>query len=110
MDLLKPTYNIEKIAGSSIGVVRSEETKSKISKSLKGVYTGTSSALFGNSHKEETKDLMSKFKVGNKNPIYGKSHTDITKALMSRSRLGKLNNDKTKEAISIANGTPVYLY
>jgi len=40
LDLLLPTYNIEKIAGSSIGVVRSEETKAKISQSLKGVYTG----------------------------------------------------------------------
>jgi group I intron endonuclease len=110
LDLLKPTYNIEKIAGSSIGVVRSEETKAKISKSLKGVYTGINSALFGKTHTEETKDLMSKFKVGNKNPLYGKSHTDITKALMSKSRLGKFHNDKTKEAISIANGTPVYLY
>nr|QBM09657.1 hypothetical protein [Dactylella sp.] len=32
LDLLKPTYNIEKVAGSSLGLTRSEETKSKISK------------------------------------------------------------------------------
>ena len=94
----------------SIGLVRSEDTKDKFSQSLKGVYTGKNSALFGKSHSEETKDLMSKLKVGNKNPLYGKSHTDATKALMSKAKLGKSHNDKTKEAISIANGTPVYLY
>uniref|UniRef100_UPI0022385A38 GIY-YIG endonuclease n=1 Tax=Ramaria cf. rubripermanens TaxID=2016387 RepID=UPI0022385A38 len=104
LDLLKPAYNIEKIAGSSIGVVRSEETKDKISKSLKGVYTGEKSALFGKLHTEETKYLMSKLKVGNKNPLYGKSHTDATKALMSKAKLGKSHNDHTKEAISIAKG------
>jgi len=29
---------------------------------------------------------------------------------MSKAKLGKIHDDKTKEAISIANGTPVYLY
>jgi len=37
LDLLKPEYNTEKIAGSSLGLKRSEETKAKISKALKGV-------------------------------------------------------------------------
>jgi group I intron endonuclease len=38
-DTLNPQYNIKKIAGgSSKGLILSEETKAKISKSLKGVY------------------------------------------------------------------------
>lgn len=40
-------YNIDKIAGSSLGIKRTAETKLKISKSLKGIYTGEKSKLFG---------------------------------------------------------------
>jgi len=29
---------------------------------------------------------MSKAKLGTKNPLYGKSHTEITKALMSKAK------------------------
>lgn len=47
LDLLKPVYNIEKIAGSSIGVKRSEENKLKISKSLKIWYNKHNSSLIG---------------------------------------------------------------
>ena len=40
-DTLNPQYNIQKIAGgSSEGLIRSAETKARISKSLKGIYTG----------------------------------------------------------------------
>jgi group I intron endonuclease len=39
-DTLNPQYNIQKISGgSSKGIILSKETKAKISKSLKGVYT-----------------------------------------------------------------------
>ena len=53
---------------------------------------------------------MSKVKVGANNPMFGKSHTEQTKDLMSKARLGKILGSKTKEAISISNGTPIYLY
>jgi hypothetical protein len=68
-------------------VIRSEETKNKISQSLKSLYIGENSALFGRVHTEETKSLMSKSKVGTKNPLYGKYHTEQTKALMSKAKL-----------------------
>jgi len=42
-DNLNPVYNIEKIAGSSLGLIRSEETKAKISKALKGLLKGENS-------------------------------------------------------------------
>ena len=58
-DNLNPEYNILKLAGSSKGFKHSEETKAKISKSLKGVYVKENSALFGRHHTEETKNLMS---------------------------------------------------
>ena len=40
IDLFKPEYNTVKISGSSLSIKRSIETKTKISQSLKGVYTG----------------------------------------------------------------------
>jgi len=55
-DKLNPQYNIQKIAGgSSKGLKLSEETKSKISKSLKGVYAGEKAYWYGRSMSEETK-------------------------------------------------------
>lgn len=39
LDSLNPVYNIAKIAGSTLGVHKSSETKEKISKALKGLYT-----------------------------------------------------------------------
>lgn len=59
MDKLNPKYNTLKIAGSSSGYKQSEETKVKISKALKGVYTGEKSALYGSKMSKETKTLMS---------------------------------------------------
>jgi group I intron endonuclease len=56
-DTLNPKYNILKIAGSSKGVILSEETKAKISKSLKGVYVGDKAYWFGKTASEETKNF-----------------------------------------------------
>jgi len=97
---LKPEYNIEKIAGSSLGLKRSEETKAKISKSLKGVYVGSKSSLFGKTHDELTKSKMSDSKLGKKNSFYGKTHSEETKSLMSSLKLGKKHFESTKDLIS----------
>lgn len=110
LDLLKPTYNIAKIAGSTLGVLKSKEMKEKISKTLKDVYAGENSSLFGKAHTDETKLLMSQAQLGVKNAMFGKTHTDETKILMSLTRKGKVHNSKTRKAISIANGTALYLY
>lgn len=110
LDLLKPTYNILKLAGSSIGFKHSENTKIKISKSLKGVYIGERSSLFGRTHTEETKKLMSQTKIGINNPLYGKTHTEYTKILMKKAKLGKVHTEKTKKNISRKKGSIVYLY
>jgi len=47
MDLLKPTYNIEKLAGSSLGRKVSEDTKFLISQSLKQRYLTQKSSWLG---------------------------------------------------------------
>ncbi len=53
LDLLEPDYNIAKVAGSTIGIPRSEEFKNKLSELRKGKV-----------HKEETKLLMSQIRSG----------------------------------------------
>jgi len=110
LDLLKPSYNIAKIAGSTLGVPKSEETKAKLSESLKKYYGENDSPLLGKTHTDETKFLMSQAHLGTKNSMYGKLHTEQSKSLMSLVKKGKVHDNKTKEAISVANGTAVYLY
>ena len=58
--MLEPDYNIAKVAGSTIGVPRSEEFKNKLRELRKGKV-----------HKEETKLLMSQARQGTGNSIYG---------------------------------------
>lgn len=69
-DTLKPQYNIQKIAGgSSSGLILSAETKAKISKALKGVYTGDKAYWYNRSRSEETKKIMSLKRTGELNPL-----------------------------------------
>jgi len=107
---LKPQNNILKIAGSSLGFIHSDETKAKISKSLKGIYLGDKSALFGRLHKEETRELMSLKKVGENNPSHGKIHSEKTKYLMRQKALGRKHLDETKLKMSTKHGNPVNIY
>lgn len=98
-DLLKPNYNIAKIAGSTLGIPRTEEFKQILSAAQKGRV-----------HTEETKVLMSMHKTGINNPMFGKKHTDQTKNLMKLSSLGRVADVQTKKLMSATRGTPVYLY
>ena len=110
IDELKPTYNIAKIAGSTLGVHKSEEAKNNKSKALKGVYVGEKSSLYGRTASGETKLLMREAKLGSQNAMFGKTQSIETKKLQSLARVGKINSIETRKAISIANGTPIYLY
>ena len=42
--------------------------------------------------------------------MFNKTHTEQTKELIRLSKIGKVRAIKTREAISAANGTSVYLY
>lgn len=53
---------------------------------------------------------MSQARQGTDNSMYGKTHTVQSKILMSLVKPGKVHDNKTKKAISVANGTAVYLY
>ena len=109
-DKLNPKYNILKVAGSSLNYHHTEETKAKISKSLKGVYVKEKSPLFGRVHTEETKSLMSLKKSKVNNPLFGKVHTEKTKELMRQKALGRKHSDETLLKMSIAKGSFVYIY
>ena len=109
-DKLNPKYNTLKIAGSSSGHKLTEETKMKISKSLKGVYTKEKSALYGNTHTEETKKLMSLKKTKENNPLFNKNHTEETKELMKQKALGRKHSEETILKMSASRGYSVYIY
>lgn len=110
IDKLNPKYNTLKIAGNSLGYKHTEETKSKISKSLKGVYVKEKSSLFGRNHTEETKALMSLSKSKENNPLFGKVHSEETKELMRQKALGRKHSDKTLLKMSSAKGYSVNIY
>lgn len=65
IDLLKPKYNILKIAGSSLGHKHTEETRAKMSEAQKG----ENHPMFG--------------KTGKDNPRFGKTHSVEAKAKIS---------------------------
>lgn len=86
-------YNIE--PGGNKNKCLSEETKKKIG-----------NANRGRQHTEESKNKMSKSKIGKKNSMYGKNHSEEAKRKMSEAKKGKPGrpcSDATKEAISRAN-------
>jgi len=110
-DTLNPQYNIKKIAGgSSKGLILSEETKAKISKSLKGVYVADKAYWYGRSMSEETKKLMSLKRTGELNPLYGKFHSEQNKELMRQKALGRKFSEETKLLMSTKRGNPVNIY
>lgn len=86
VDTLNPQYNIRKICvDSPLGTHHSEETRLKMSKSLKGRV-----------HSEETKSRMSKSAIG-------KKFSDEHRRKLSEANKGKKLSDEHKEKIRLAN-------
>jgi group I intron endonuclease len=109
-DKLKPKYNTLKIAGSSLNHKHTEETKMKISDSLKGIYVKEKSALFGRTASYETKALMSISKLKENNPLFGQTHKESSIDLMKQKALGRIHTEETKLKMSLARGNPIYIY
>jgi group I intron endonuclease len=110
LEKLNPKYNTLKTAGSSLGHKHTEETKLKISKSLKGIYVKEKSALFGRTHSEETKAIMALKNSKENNPLFGKTHSDKSKELMRQKALGRKHSEETLLKMSSSKGYPVYIY
>jgi group I intron endonuclease len=110
-DSLSPAYNILKMAGAyTDGFTHTEETKSKISKTLKGVNTGEKSYWYGRNMSEEIKKRMSLKKAGENNPLFGKVHSEETKELMRQKALGRKHSEYTKLLMSTKHGNSVDIY
>ena len=109
-DKLTPKYNTLKIAGSSLNHKHNEETKNKISTSLKGIYVKENSALFGRTVSDETKKLMSIKKSKENNHLFGKTHKESTIELMKQKAVGRIHTEETKLRMSSVRGNPIYIY
>jgi len=110
LDSLQPQYNILKIAGSSSGYNHSQESRDKRSKALKGIYTGSKSALFGTTHSKETIAKMSLNRRGEKNTFYGKTHNEESLVLMREKALNRVHTSETRDKMSKSHGNPVNIY
>jgi len=82
LDLLKPEYNILKIAGS----------------------------LLGFKHSDDTIFRLKKAKSNLNNPMFSKNHSVETKLKMSELKLGKLRSEETKLKIGLTNSRKVFIY
>lgn len=100
-------YNLTDGGEGSIGYIVSDETRKKISESVKGEKNG----FFGKHHSEETKEKISKANKGRthtneakekmkgrNSPMKGKHHSDETKKKLSGNRKGK-HYPKLSEAL-----------
>ena len=67
----------------------SDETRAKLSASLKGLMSGEKSPMYGKHRTEEVKAKISAAKRGEKNPMYGKHLSDETRAKLSAANRGK---------------------
>ena len=87
----KPEYNICQIAASQLGMKHSEETKKKISSSLKG-----------RTISEEARKKVAISAMGNKRNL-GRSPSKETRQKMSESAKGRIVSEETRAKLRIAN-------
>jgi group I intron endonuclease len=86
IDLLNPFYNINKIANSSLGIKRSDETKNKISISLKGKEGRNKGYKYSDEYKKRMSDIRKGVPVPKRKGI---KLTEEHKQKLSLSKLGK---------------------
>ena len=77
---------------------------------MKGVYTGSKSALFGRTHSEDTIAKMSLNRAGEKNPFYDKFHNEKSIEVMKEKALNRKHTYETKDKMSKLHGNPVNIY
>lgn len=85
IDSEKPVYNMCPVAGSCLGVKRSDETKRKVSEAKKG-----NTNMLGKHLSEEARCKVSEALKGN-TYFLGHNHTDETRRKMSETKKGELN-------------------
>ncbi len=92
IDTLKPQYNIEKIAGSSIGVKRSMSTRNKISRTKLGNRNRVGQIKTTEEIQKISNTLKEGYKTGRiKHWIEGKTHSLLSRTKLSKSLKGNSN-------------------
>lgn len=108
INIYRPKYNISPTAGSCIGIIRSEETRKRISLNRVGKCLGVKNHFYGKTHSKETikkisdanknkhLGIQTEFKTGHV-PIHkGKS---LEKLQGSKNNLAKLTEELVKEIL-----------
>ena len=94
---LTPYFNICRVAGSPLGVIRSEETKKKLSELNKGKTSG----FKGKQHSEDVKQRL-------KDVNTGKKLSKEAKVKLSKGSKGKLKPEEVKNRMSEAKKLQTY--
>ncbi len=101
-------YNITLGGEGTMGWNPSDETRRKMSKTLKGKFKGENHPMYGKHHSEETRKKMSEAHkgklVGRNSPMYGKCHSEETKKKIGEANKGKYcgkNHSRAKSIICI---------
>jgi len=97
IDSLTPYFNICRVAGSPLGVIRSEETKKKLSELSKGKTSG----FKGKQHSEDVKQRLRDVNTG-------KKLSKEAKEKLSKWSKGKLKPDEVKNRMSEAKKLQTY--
>jgi len=88
---MNPEYNIAPVAGSSLGIKATDETKRKMSVARRG-----NKYALGFKHTDETRRKISEGGKGKVPWIKGKHHSEETKAKIRASLIGIKRSDETK--------------
>jgi len=86
-------YNLTDGGEGTLGHVKSEETRRKLSASMKGKNTWSRGCKLS----EETKRKLSEVRIGEKNHFYGCKHSEETKLKLSKFRLGIRPSDAVRQ-------------
>lgn len=87
------------------GKPKTEESKKKLSATMKIKYAGENNPMYGKHFSEETKKKLSEAKkgkyTGENNPMYGKRHSLLSIQKMSEAKKGKHASEETKNKMSL---------
>ena len=87
------------------GKPKTEESKKKLSATMKIKYAGENNPMYGKHFSEETRKKLSEAAKGKysgkNNPMYGKHHTLLSIQKMSEAKKGKCASEETKNKMSL---------
>lgn len=86
--------NLKKAVEKNIGTKRTNNFIKQVS--------GENNYMFGKTHSEQAKEVMSMKKTGENNPMYGRTHSNKSIKKMKEAQLGKIYSNVTLEKMSKA--------